>query len=104
MTDGGRNRRRLAAGRSRGGIAIIACLAALAVVAGCTTFVGGRALSMLNDPFRVAGLPATNGPSGMRPNAPRPSGRVFGTDHGEIVVSHFRCPVLPLHASRNGLR
>lgn len=44
--------------------------AAVLVVAGCTTFVDGRALSMLNDPFLVGGLPATNGPSGIRSNAP----------------------------------
>jgi len=63
MRDRGRNRRRLAAGQSRAGSTIIACLAVMAV---------------------VAGPPATNGPSGIRPNAPKPSGRVRGTDHGEI--------------------
>ncbi|OOK69132.1 putative LIPOPROTEIN PEPTIDASE LPQM domain protein [Mycobacterium kansasii] len=40
------------------------------VVAGCTTLVDGRALSILNDPFRVGGLPATNGPSGPVPTGP----------------------------------
>jgi hypothetical protein len=54
------------------------------VVAGCTTFVEGRALSMLNDPFRVGGLPATNGPSGIRPNAPSRTGTVVNTDNGTI--------------------
>ena len=44
-----------------------ACAAAVLLVAGCSTFVEGRALSMLNDPFRVGDLPATSGPSGPRP-------------------------------------
>lgn len=54
------------------------------VVAGCSTFVEGRALSMLNDPFLVGGLPATNGPSGIRSNAPSPTGKVLNTDNGPI--------------------
>jgi predicted metalloprotease len=64
--------------------AAIGCAAAVLVVAGCTTYVEGRALSMLNDPFRVGGLPATNGPSGIRSNAPSPTGTVVNTDHGTI--------------------
>jgi predicted metalloprotease len=58
--------------------------AAVLLVAGCTTFVDGRGLSMLNDPFLVGGLPATNGPSGMRANAPKPTGTVINTDNGPI--------------------
>jgi predicted metalloprotease len=88
MDHRGRNRRRLTGGRGRTAVAslrsAIACAAAILVVAGCTTFVAGRALSMLNDPFRVAGLPATNGPSGIRPNAPSPTGTVVNTDNGAI--------------------
>jgi predicted metalloprotease len=64
--------------------AAIACAGAVLVVAGCSTFVDGRALSMLNDPFRVGGIPATNGPSGPRPNAPSPTGTVVNTDNGPI--------------------
>jgi predicted metalloprotease len=64
--------------------AAIACLGAIAVVAGCTTIVDGRALSILNDPFRVGGLPATNGPSGPRPNGPAPTGTVVNTNNGAI--------------------
>jgi predicted metalloprotease len=62
----------------------IALAAAVLVVAGCTTFVDGRALSMVNDPFRVGGLPATNGPSGVRSDAPSPTGTVVNTDNGAI--------------------
>ena len=65
--------------------AAIACAGAVLAVAGCTsTVVEGRALSMLNDPFRVGGIPATNGPSGPRPNAPAPTGTVVNTDNGPI--------------------
>jgi predicted metalloprotease len=71
-------------GRSRRLKAAIACAGAVLVVAGCTTIVDGRALSMLNDPFRVGGLPATNGPSGIRANAPAPTGTVVNTDNGPI--------------------
>ncbi|OBK15040.1 peptidase [Mycobacterium asiaticum] len=61
-----------------------ASLGAVLVVAGCTTMVPGRAVSILNDPFRVGGLPATNGPSGTRPNGPAPTGTVLNTNNGPI--------------------
>lgn len=64
--------------------AAIACVTTLLVVVGCTTVVGGRALSILNDPFRVGGLPATNGASGPRPNGPAPDGTVVNTNNGPI--------------------
>nr|WP_264064823.1 peptidase [Mycobacterium montefiorense] len=64
--------------------AVIACAAAVLVVAGCTTVLEGRALSMLNDPFHVGDLPATNGPSGPRPNGPANDGTVVNTDNGAI--------------------
>ena len=64
--------------------AAIACATTVLVVAGCSTMTQGRALSMLNDPFRVGDLPATNGPSGIRANAPAPDGTVVNTDNGPI--------------------
>src|SRR6516165_7518185 len=64
--------------------AAIACAATLVLVAGCTTFVEGRALSILNDPFRVGDLPAADGPSGPRPDAPSPTGTVVNTNNGPI--------------------
>ncbi|WP_197283638.1 peptidase [Mycobacterium sp. Marseille-P9652] len=70
--------------RSRRLKSAIACAVSALVVAGCATFVDGRALSMLNDPFRVGGLAATNGPSGIRTNAPSPDGTVVNTDNGAI--------------------
>ncbi len=73
------NRRMIAAVR-----AVIACAGAILVLAGCSTVVGGHALWILNDPFRVGDLPAANGPSGPRSNAPAPTGKVVNTDNGAI--------------------
>ena len=88
MNNHGRNRLQRAGGRPRRAItalrAAIAYAAAALVVAGCTTFVDGRGLSMLNDPFLAGGLPATNGPSGARSNAPAPTGTVVNTDNGPL--------------------
>lgn len=64
-------------------VAIVAAVTVM-TVASCLTVVQGRALSMLNDPFRVGGLPATNGPSGIRSNAPATTGTVVNTDNGKI--------------------
>jgi len=61
----------------------VGCSALL--VAGCSpTVLDGRALAMLYDPNRVSGLPATDGPSGPRDNAPTPTGTVKNTDNGEV--------------------
>lgn len=88
MKSRARSRRQHAGGRPRGAAAllrgVVSCAAAAIVVAGCTSFVDGRALSMLNDPFRVGGLPATNGPSGIRQGAAAPDGTVVNTDNGAI--------------------
>jgi predicted metalloprotease len=60
----------------------LACLTPVA--AGCApTVMEGRAASMMYDPDRVGGLPATGGPSGVRPDAPAPVGTVEGTDSGD---------------------
>lgn len=61
----------------------VACSALL--VAGCgPTVLNGRALSMLDDPNRVSGLPATDGPNGPRNDALQPTGTVENTDNGDI--------------------
>jgi predicted metalloprotease len=63
---------------------------ALLALTGCssssgkTTMVGGHAVSGLYDPAKVGGLPASEGPSGPRSNAPQPAGTVKNTDNGEI--------------------
>ena len=62
--------------------AAAACLAVLVTACGGVT--QGRATSPLYDPFRVAGLPAQDGPSGVRANAPPPVGDVQDTDGGDV--------------------
>ncbi|MGB0969539.1 MAG: peptidase [Mycobacterium sp.] len=57
---------------------------AVLVGTGCSTTLQGNAVSVFDDPFRVAGLPATDGPTGLRPNAENPARDVQGTDGGEI--------------------
>src|SRR5271170_3139500 len=63
----------------------LACVAAAAtlVVSGCTTLLAGKPVSVFADPFRVAGLPATDGPSGLRPDAAAPTRRVDGGNGGQ---------------------
>ncbi|MBY4131597.1 metallopeptidase [Rhodococcus fascians] len=57
---GGRTSRPLAA----------AATAGLLLLASCAQTVGGNAVSIYENPFTVAGLPVTNGPSGPRPGVP----------------------------------
>lgn len=58
-----------------------ACVAL--TVAGCGSTTQGRAVSPLYDPFRAGGLPAQDGPSGIREDAPAPEGDVKNTDGGD---------------------
>lgn len=81
MNNRARYQRQLQGSRAR---RAIACAVAVLVAAGCAKVVEGRSLSALNDPFRVADLPAADGPSGPRPNAPAPTGTVEHTDNGAI--------------------
>src|ERR1700692_817699 len=57
--------------------------AATLVVSGCTTLLAGKPVSMFADPFRVAGLPATDGPSGLRPDAAAPTRHVDDGNGGQ---------------------
>ncbi len=63
--------------------AVIAACSALLLPA-CTTTLQGKAVSVFDDPFHVAGMPATDGPSGLRPDAHGDVRNVEGTDRGEI--------------------
>jgi predicted metalloprotease len=66
-------------------IAVLAVLAlACGALAGCTLTVSGRAVSIYDDPFKVAGLPTTSGPSGPRPGAPDTTLTAIGGDNGEL--------------------
>lgn len=64
------------------GITFAACM--MLVGSGCATTLQGNAVSVFDDPFSVAGMPATDGPTGLRPNAEGPARDVEGTDGGEI--------------------
>jgi predicted metalloprotease len=61
---------------------VIATCSALLVTA-CTTTLQGTAVSVFDDPFHVAGLPASDGPTGLRDDASEPARVVQGTDDGE---------------------
>jgi predicted metalloprotease len=63
--------------------AVIAISAAL-LATSCSTTLQGNAVSVFDDPFRVAGMPATDGPSGLRPVPEDPTRDVLGTDDGEM--------------------
>lgn len=52
-------------------------------VAGCGTTVSGKAVSVFDDPFKVGGLQAVDGSSGLRANAEKPTRQVDGTDGGK---------------------
>lgn len=66
------------------GAAIATCTVLIGTA--CSTTLQGRAVSVFFDPFSVAGMPATDGPTGLRPNAEGPSREVEGTDDGDIDV------------------
>lgn len=68
--------------RALTGAVVAACTALL--VASCATTVAGTAVSVFDDPFSVAGLPAVDGPSGLRSDAEEPTHDVEGTDGGKI--------------------
>lgn len=53
------------------------------LVSACSVAVPGAPTSPLYDPFSVAGIPAVDGPSGVRDGAPEPTGTVYNTDGGE---------------------
>ena len=66
----------------------VASAVLLLVLTGCgdpqPTVVSGRAVSMLYNPGRVGGLPATDGPSGPRGALPAVTARVQNSDGGVI--------------------
>lgn len=64
------------------GAVIAACV--VVPLAACSTIVDGSAVSVFADPFSVAGMPATDGPSGLRPDAAEPTREVEDSDGGKI--------------------
>ncbi len=70
--------------RSRSLSRLLVAISTVALVAGCGTAVSGRAVSVFEDPFKVGGLEASDGPTGLRAN-PKPESReVTGTDGGAV--------------------
>ncbi|EKF25075.1 neutral zinc metallopeptidase family protein [Mycolicibacterium hassiacum DSM 44199] len=67
---------------------LIAAASTIALVGGCgpasSTVVEGRAASMLFNPERVGGLPVSDGPSGIRPDAPAPVTQPENGDGSEM--------------------
>lgn len=66
-----------------GAVIAASSVALMASVAACTSTLQGTPVSVFADPFRVAGMPATDGPTGLRPDASEPTREVVGTDGGE---------------------
>ena len=64
-------------------VTVIAASSAL-LIASCSTTLQGNAVSVFDDPFSVAGMPATDGPSGLRPVPDSPTRDVMGTDDGDM--------------------
>ena len=63
--------------------AVIAVSSAL-LVTSCSTTLQGKAVSVFDDPFSVAGMPATDGPTGLRSDPSGPTRVVLGTDDGDM--------------------
>ncbi|NUP27159.1 MAG: metallopeptidase [Nocardia sp.] len=63
---------------------VVSALCALLLVTGCTRSVDGHAVSIYDNPFQVAGLPTTSGPSGPRENAPTSDLVAEHSDGGDI--------------------
>ncbi|MEV6321417.1 metallopeptidase [Nocardia sp. NPDC051787] len=63
---------------------VTALLSFLVLVGGCTRFVDGHAVSIYDDPFKVAGLPTTNGPSGPRAGVPDSTLSATNGDRGPV--------------------
>lgn len=71
------------AGRLAGWFSV--ALTAVLLITGCgVTTLEGRAVSMLYDPSRAGGLPASDGPSGPRPDAPAPTRTAENSDNGPV--------------------
>src|SRR3954471_831955 len=63
---------------------VLAAVVTTLLLSSCTTTLRGTPVSVFNDPFSVAGMPAVDGPTGLREDADPPSREVDNTDGGEI--------------------
>lgn len=64
-------------------LGVAAVAGAVSLIAGCSTIVQGSPVSIFADPFSVAGMPAVDGDTGLRPDATGPARVVLGTDGGD---------------------
>lgn len=62
---------------------LLALASTAVVLAGCSTTVTGKPVSVFDDPFKVGGLQASDGPTGLRPDAKQPTRQVTDTDDGK---------------------
>lgn len=69
---------------TRRSILLSALVLPIVGIVGCGSAVTGTAVSIYNDPFTVAGLPATSGPSGLRPGAAPSSQLAENSDGGDV--------------------
>jgi predicted metalloprotease len=65
-------------------VAAVSAAFAVVLIAGCSSVTHGQAVSTLYDPFRAGGLPAQDGPSGVKDDAPQPTGDVQDSDGSDI--------------------
>ncbi|WP_051407457.1 metallopeptidase [Nocardia sp. CNY236] len=63
---------------------VTALVGALLLVGGCAQHVDSTAISIYDDPFKVAGLPMTSGPSGPRSNVPDSTLTAVNGDGGAV--------------------
>ncbi|QBJ97984.1 metallopeptidase [Rhodococcus sp. ABRD24] len=76
----------MTAGRLRPSGLVATALLAVFALAGCSSTIDGRAVSIYDDPFTVAGLPAQGGPSGPRAGVPDTTRVVQNSDGSEVDV------------------
>ena len=65
---------------------LLAAAAAVATLTSCGGAISGNPVSVFADPFKVGGLEAVEGPTGLRPDAKAESREVTDTDGGEVDV------------------
>lgn len=64
---------------------LLIALAAVAVLLpGCSTAIVGSPVSEFSDPFKVGGMAATDGPTGLRPDPKAEAREVLDSDGGEV--------------------
>lgn len=63
---------------------VIGLAVPMLLLTSCATTLQGTPVSVFADPFSVAGMPAVNGPTGLRDDAESPSRDVENTDGGQI--------------------